>query len=77
MTKLPENISIASSIATMSSVVYEWKMERPRRHEERLRLLKLAHDTVLEFRYHAQLKTTPQFGMADFPSLNIAGHLCI
>ena len=32
---------------------------------------------LLEFRYHAQLKTTPQFGMADFPSLNIAGRLCI
>ena len=32
---------------------------------------------VLEFRCHAQLKTTPQFGMADLPSLNIAGLLCI
>ena len=34
-------------------------------------------DYLLEFRCHAQLETTPQFGMADFPSLNIAGYLCI
>ena len=27
---------------------------------------------VLEFRCHAQLETSPQLGMADFPSLNIA-----
>ena len=32
---------------------------------------------LLEIRCHAQLETTPQFGMADFPSLNIAGRLCI
>ena len=32
---------------------------------------------LLEFRCHAQLKATPQFGMADIPSLNIVGRLCI
>ena len=32
---------------------------------------------VLEFRCHTQLETAPQFGMADFPSLDIAGRLCI
>ena len=34
-------------------------------------------EEVLGFRCHAQLKTTPQFGMADLPSLNIAGLLDI